>query len=123
MESSGFWLALDRLVATSNLVIDRPQGSRHPRYQSFRYPMDYGHLQGTVSPDGDAIDVWVGSLARQSSTGPTVTGIIATLDLEKRDAELKLLLDCTTEDAQIALAAHNSGSQSGILVERGDARE
>ena len=34
-----FWLALDQLVETSTLVIDRPRGSTHPRYADFQYPL------------------------------------------------------------------------------------
>ena len=123
MADSKFWLALDRLVATSNLVIDRPKGTPHPQHPAFRYPMDYGYLQGTRSPDGDGIDVWMGSLKSLSPAAHTVTGIIATVDLDKRDSELKLLLNCTAEEAQMALTAHNRGMQTGILVERGNTRE
>lgn len=118
MAGNEFWLALDRLVATSNLIIDRPKGSAHPRYPSFRYPLDYGYLQGTRSPDRDGIDIWIGSL-----TPAPVTGIIVTVDLEKRDAEFKLLLGCTAEETQIALAAHNHGPQAGILLKREDTGE
>ena len=123
MSESAFWLALDRLVATSNLIIDRPKGSSHPRHPSFRYPMDYGYLQGTESPDGDGIDVWIGSLRFASPAAQIVTGIIATVDSDKRDAEFKLLLNCTSAEAQIALAAHNRGLQTGILVKRSDTGE
>ena len=120
MADSNFWLVLDRLVATSKIVIDRPKGAPHPRHPYFRYPLDYGYLQETLSPDGDGIDVWIGTLGPISSVAPTVTGIIATADLDKRDSEFKLLLNCTSEEAQTALAAHNRGLQAGILVERSD---
>lgn len=110
---SDFWQQLDLLVSTSTLIIDRPRGSPHPRYPSWRYPLDYGYLRGTRSPDGDGIDVWIGSLA-----GARVTGIIVTVDLDKRDGEFKLLLGCTTGDARTALDAHNRGLQAGILVTR-----
>ena len=115
MAGNEFWLALDRLVATSDLVIDRPKGSPHPRYPDFRYPMDYGYLRGTRSPDRDGIDVWIGSL-----TSTPVTAIIVTADLDKRDAEFKLLLGCTAEETQVALVVHNLGTQAGMLIERGD---
>lgn len=85
--------------------------------------MDYGYLQGTSSPDGDGIDVWIGSLRCQSPAEQTVTGIIAAVDSDKRDAELKLLLNCTPTEAQIALAASNRGLQTGILVMRSDTGE
>ena len=118
MAGSEFWQALDQLVASCNLIVDRPKGSPHPLYTSFRYPMDYGYLQGTRSPDRDGIDVWIGSL-----TYVSVTGIIVTVDLDKRDAEFKLLLGCTAEEARTALAIHNRGSQAGTLLERRDIGE
>jgi inorganic pyrophosphatase len=113
MVDSGFWKGLDQLVASSNLIVDRPKGSPHPRHPSLIYPSDYGYLEDTRSADGDGIDVWIGSLF-----GHQVTGIICTVDLDQRDAEIKLLLDCTPQEAQTALVAHNTGSQAGMLIER-----
>jgi inorganic pyrophosphatase len=40
----GFWSRLDELLATSRLVIDRPKGTRHPRYPEVIFPLDYGYL-------------------------------------------------------------------------------
>ena len=108
--SEDFWRALDELVSTSRLVIDRPRDSAHPRYPDFTYPLDYGYLADTTAADGDGIDVWLGSLPERR-----VTGVISTVDLHKRDAELKLLLGCTPAEAHIALATHQSGSQAAIL--------
>jgi hypothetical protein len=31
MSFGKFWIAVDELVATSEVVIDRPKGSRHPK--------------------------------------------------------------------------------------------
>jgi inorganic pyrophosphatase len=56
-ESDGFWQKLDQLVTTSNLIIDRPQGTTHPRYPTSIYPFDYGYLEGTKGGDEDGIDV------------------------------------------------------------------
>ena len=36
-----FWNALDELVNTSEIVIDRPKGSVHPRFPDFIYRVDY----------------------------------------------------------------------------------
>jgi inorganic pyrophosphatase len=58
MNNSTFWHALDILVDTSTLTIDRPKGSAHPRYADFRYPLDYGYLEGTTSGDSLGIDIW-----------------------------------------------------------------
>lgn len=61
-----FWCKLDELVQSGDLVIDRPQGSAHPRYPDIIYPLDYGYLAGTTAADGEGIDVWVGSLPAAS---------------------------------------------------------
>ncbi len=87
-------------------ALDRQKGSVHPRY-----PLDYGYLSGTRS--GDGIDVWIGSLPVQ-----TLAGIICALYLQKRDAEIKLLLGCISDEMQQIVNIHNTGSQSAILIER-----
>ena len=61
IDSKDFWEILDEWVNTYEIVIDRPKGSTHPRYPSFRYRLDYGYLKNTASMDGDGIDVWLGS--------------------------------------------------------------
>ncbi len=112
MEHGAFWQALATLIQSSEIVIDRPRGSLHPRYPDFCYPLDYGYLQGTASGDGQGIDVWLGSdPARQ------LTGVIMTVDTLKRDAELKILLGCTPDEQQQILRIMNKGAQAGILLE------
>jgi inorganic pyrophosphatase len=115
MSADRFWQALDRLAAEHELVIDRPKGSRHPRYPEMAYPLDYGYLAGTQAADGDGVDVWVGSLPEQA-----VTAIVCTVDMLKRDAEIKILLGCMPQEAQTILDFHNDDSdrQSAILIER-----
>jgi putative resolvase len=76
--STAFWRALDALVAASAVVVDRPRGSRHPRYPASEYPLDYGYLEGTRSGDGAGIDVWLGS-----RKGRSVTGIKASVMIYK----------------------------------------
>jgi inorganic pyrophosphatase len=113
MENSAYWQALDQLVQHHEMVVDRPRGSRHPRYPDFIYPYDYGYLKGTHAMDQDGMDIWVGSQKNQQ-----VTGVICTVDLVKSDAELKLLIGCTAEEAAEILKTHNNGQQSAILLLR-----
>ena len=113
-DSTRFWKSIDQLAAEAEVVIDRPAGTPHPRYPDFFYPLDYGYLKGTSAADGGGIDVWRGSL-----TGGEVTGVICTVDLTKRDSEIKILLGCTPAEMQIVLRTHNSGSMAGVLIERG----
>lgn len=101
------------MVAAAAVIIDRPRGSTHPRYPEYVYPFDYGYLQGTTAGDGDGIDVWIGSLAARR-----VTGVICTVDLEQRDAEIKILLGCSAQDAGTITATHNTGPQAGLLIMR-----
>ena len=110
-----FWTALDALVSSCAIRIDRPKGSAHPGYPDFRYPIDYGYLEGTHAADGNEIDVWRGSLPSLR-----VTAIGCTIDRVKRDSEVKLLVGCTPEEASTVLAVLNSGQMSAILVRRPD---
>lgn len=113
MKDQHFWEALDRLVAEQEVVIDRPKGSAHPRYPDVIYPFDYGYLSGTQAMDKGGIDVWRGSQREQG-----VTGVICAVDVFKRDAEIKILLGVTVEEAQTILQLHNKGAQSAVLVAR-----
>ncbi len=113
MDAAGFWQKLDRLVAGCEVVIDRPRGSAHPRYPDFVYPLDYGYLAGTMAADGAGLDVWLGSLPERR-----VTAVLYAVDLEKRDAEIKILIGCTAGEARQVAASHNRGAQAALLVER-----
>ena len=78
------------------------------------YPHTYGHLENTRAMDGGGIDIWLGSLPQKKPTA-----ILITVDLFKRDSEIKILLGCTPAEIQTILAFHNTGPQSAILVEPG----
>jgi inorganic pyrophosphatase len=108
---SSFWQHARELVAAHAVVIDRPAGSTHPRFPDFIYPLDYGYLEGTSGGDGQGIDVWLGSGDRSE-----LTGVLCSIDLQKRDAEVKLLLGCTAEERELVLRAHNRGTQAALLV-------
>ena len=109
----GFWESLDRLIAQSRIVIDRPKGTCHPRYPELAYPLDYGYLDGTTSGDGGGIDVWLGASGTRD-----LSAVILTVDAFKRDAEIKLLLGCSEEETQIALACSNNDKMRALLVRR-----
>jgi len=110
---SKFWGYLDQLVTASKLVIDRPRESRHPRYPDLIYPVDYGYLEGTTTVDGGGLDVWVGSLPDKS-----LTALVLTVDLLKRDVEVKLVLGCSEAEQQAILDFHNDGLMYAVRVLR-----
>ncbi len=108
-----FWKAIDTLVSRSEIIIDRPKGSAHPKYPDFIYKVDYGYLKNTESRDGDGIDVWVGT------KGKEIDAIMCIVDLMKRDSEIKILLGCTEEEKEIIYETHNETPyMKGILIER-----
>lgn len=108
-----FWAALDKLAGNSEIVIDRPKGTAHPKYPDFIYRVDYGYLIDTSSMDGAGIDVWVGSGEKK------IDAIMCIVDLLKRDSEIKILIGCTEEEKQIIYQTHNETEcMKGILIRR-----
>lgn len=112
--NTDFWSHLQKLVESSQIVIDRPKGSAHPKYPDMVYPVDYGYLAGTTSSDGGGIDVWMGSLKPSSNE---VCAVLCTVDLIKRDSELKILLNCN-EDEMITIAQFVNDNSLGCLLLR-----
>lgn len=109
-----FFEALTRLVRTSEVIVDRPRGTTHPRIPDAVYPADYGYLAGTTSADGEGIDVFLGSGDRAE-----VSVVILTADAAKRDAEIKLLLGCVPEEtAAIQRFVADVLRIGGLLVEK-----
>jgi inorganic pyrophosphatase len=112
-----FWSDLESLVTSSQITIDRLKDTPHPRFPELIYPFDYGFLNGTSGGDGEGIDVWLGTLEAK-----TVTGILATVDVYKRDSETKILLGCRQlEMQQIRDWYNNVAEVQCILLVRGEA--
>lgn len=108
-----FWIRLDNLIASHEIVIDRPKGGTHPNYPEITYPIDYGHLKGTSSGDGNEIDVWQGSMEDRQ-----LRAIACTVDLIKKDTEVKLLVGCTEDEIDTVNSFHNNKYMSGIIIRR-----
>ena len=107
-----FWVRLDGILSANRVVIDRPKGSHHPHSPEVVYPLDYGYVEHTKSSDGHEIDVWRGT------AGDDLVGIVCTVDIEKRDAELKLLIGCSEDEIETVLRFHNNQFMSAIVVKR-----
>lgn len=108
-----FWNALDALVAESEIIIDRPKETAHPKYPDFIYKVDYGYLKDTSSMDGTGIDVWFGT------NGKTIDAIMCIIDLVKQDSEIKILIGCTEEEKDIIYETHNETPyMKGIMIRR-----
>ncbi len=109
-----FWNTLDELVHNSEIVIDRPKGTAHPKYPNFIYRVNYGYLKNTASMDGEGIDVWVGTEINKS-----IDAIMCIVDVMKKDSEIKILIGCTEEEKAIVYETHNETQyMKGILIRR-----
>lgn len=58
MDTKSFLLAKNYLGKIVNVVIDRPLGSTHPKW-NFEYLANYGYLEGVMTPDGEELDAYV----------------------------------------------------------------
>ena len=41
------------------VTVDRPLGSHHPNYEDLIYPINYGYIEGIISPDGEEQDAYI----------------------------------------------------------------
>ena len=113
--SEDFWKRLDELIATSEIIIDRPKGTPHPNAPEVVYPVDYGYLKDTVGADGNEIDIWSGTDADRK-----LTAIACTVDILKRDTEFKLIYGCSDEEILLIEDFHNNRYMSDIILKRED---
>ncbi len=111
--STDFWENLQHLVDTCEIEIDRSKGSTYPRYPSGPYPVHYGYLKGTTSIDSGGVDIWVGSLGEHR-----VIGALCTVDLFKRDTELKIVYDCTDDEINAIIGFINVDKMRALYIKR-----
>ena len=110
---TGFRDYIDKLIECTEIVIDRPKYSSHPRFPGSKYPADYGYLKSTRSSDSSGVDVWVGT-----KSTPEVDGFLATIDLQKMDYEIKLVVGCTGEELAMIEQFHNTQDMRAIYIPR-----
>jgi len=110
-EDQEFWEYLNQLVVSSRIVVDRPKGCIHPSFDDLVYPLDYGYLEGTTTIDGGGMDVWVGSKPYSY-----LKEFVCTVDLYKKDVEIKLLIGCSRDEIIEILKFHNQQSMRALLI-------
>ena len=52
-------MASDILGKLVTVTVDRPLGSRHPRYPNTVYPINYGFVEGVAAKDGEWQDTYI----------------------------------------------------------------
>lgn len=84
----------DYLGKEVQVVIDRPLGSKHPKYELY-YPLNYGYLPCTISGDGEPIDAYIlGEFEPLEEYKGTIIAIIH----RRNDVEDKLVVSNTFYD-------------------------
>jgi inorganic pyrophosphatase len=64
--------------------------------------------------DGGGIDVY-----RGSDASGKIDAILCTIDLRKKDSEIKILIGCTRDEKKQILEFHNRNEyMKGLLIER-----
>lgn len=73
--------AKDFLGKIVEVKVDRQLGTKHPKHD-FIYPVNYGYIPGTISPDGEELDAYLlGSFEPvQESKGKVIAIIHRTND-------------------------------------------
>jgi inorganic pyrophosphatase len=109
-----FWDYLEKLVQENEIIIDRPKGTKHPKYEHMVYVVDYGYIKNTKSMDNGCIDIFVGS-----DPNKRIDALFCIIDMIKKDSEIKILIGCTKEEKiNIYNFLNNSVYMKAILVER-----
>ena len=108
---NAFWEKLNTILNESELVIDRPKGSTHPKYPNIVFPLDYGYLKNTSGGDGNEIDVWQGSLGNK-----LLNAIVCTVDMLKRETEIKLIISCSEYEIDIINKFYTNEFMSAIII-------
>lgn len=108
----------DVLGRAVHCVMDRPLGSRHPRYPDMLYPVNYGCVPGVMAGDGAEQDVYVlGPTAPLETFDGVVIAVIHRFD----DCEDKWVVAApgaryTAEEIRAAVAFQEKYYRSEILL-------
>lgn len=109
-----FWQKLDTLLLSSNFILKQVAGSSHPQYANLIYPVDYGFLTDTLSPDQQGIAMYKGA-----TSSHLVGAILVAADILNKDVEVKFLVGCTPEqEDKILKFVNQTDYQKTILVRR-----
>lgn len=109
-----FWQKLDTIFLSSSFQLKQAAGSAHPMYANLIYPVDYGILKDTLSPDQQGIAMYRGSVSSHQ-----VGTIIVAADILNKDVEVKFLVGCSEEEEdRILRFVNQTDYQKTILIRR-----
>jgi len=99
------------------VIIDRPLGSKHPKYD-FIYPLNYGYIQGMIAGDGEEQDAYViGEFeAINQFEGYVIAVILREDDVEDKLVVCKDLRKYTKEQIEALVEFQERFFQSSVII-------
>ena len=98
-----YWENIESLIRDYGIPIDRKKGTSHPKYKEMIYPVDYGYINNTTAIDNNEIDIFTGTKKKEG-----INGIMNTVDMKKKDAETKVIYNCTKKEIKEILRTKNA---------------
>ncbi|HXK73114.1 MAG TPA: GrpB family protein, partial [Clostridia bacterium] len=83
LKSAFSWSYLDKTVT---VTVDRPMGSKHPKFNESVYPVNYGYIDGILARDNEFFDAYIIGIEKPVSS---FTGIVTGVVHRKDDVEDK----------------------------------
>jgi len=81
--------SLNFLNKTIDVIIDRPIGSRHPKYPNIIYPINYGYVPNTMSGDNEELDCYILGISKPLTN---FTGLCIAIIHRLNDNDDKLVI-------------------------------
>lgn len=99
------------------VIIDRPLGSKHPKYD-FIYPLNYGYIPGMIAGDGEEQDAYViGEFeAIKKFEGYVIAVILREDDVEDKLVVCKDLRKYTKEQIEALVEFQERFFQSSVIM-------
>jgi inorganic pyrophosphatase len=88
LKQESITFASEYIGKTVVVTVDRPLGSKHPKFD-WTYPINYGFVPGTLSPDGEKLDAYVIGVSEPLEQ---FTGICIALIHRTNDDDDKLIV-------------------------------
>ena len=107
------------LGKTVTVTIDRPLGSRHPRYPDLLYPINYGYIAGIMGGDGEEQDAYLLGVSEpvKAFTGRVIAIIHRTDDVEDKWVVAPPHLSLSREEIWRQIAFQERWFDAELLLE------
>ena len=71
---------------TVTVTVDRAMGTYHPKHRDIYYPINYGYVEGVMSPDGEWQDAYILGVSKpvKKFTGKVIAIVKRNDDIEDK---------------------------------------